>query len=164
MLTDLVLFRHAKAVRHHEAPRDIDRALTGRGRKDAARAAGTLAAAGFAPDLVLLSPSARTRETWQEAEPSFPGARALQLDQLYLAEPRVIQLAAEEAGPARILVIGHNPGLHDLACLLAERGDPGALARLMERMPTSAIAWLQRPEGEARFALRAYFSRPDADD
>ena len=73
MLTDLVLFRHAKAVRHHEAPTDRDRAL-------------------------------------------------------------------------------------------ARAGAPAVLARMHEHFPTSAIAWLHRPDGAEGFTLKAYFARPNADE
>jgi phosphohistidine phosphatase len=164
MLTDLVLFRHAKAVRHHEAPTDRDRALTPRGRHDAERAAAQLAAAGFKPDAVLVSPAVRTRETWAAAAALKGETAAEYPEPLYLAEARDILREAEEAGAARVLVIGHNPGLHDLACELARAGRPEALARMHEHFPTSAIAWLHRPAGVGPFMLKAFFARPGAEE
>lgn len=164
MLTDLVLFRHAKAVRHHEAPTDRDRALTVRGRQDAAQAAARLAGAGFSPEAVLVSPSARTRETWAVAEALKGDIAAEYREPLYLADAHDILREAEETGAARVLVIGHNPGLHDLACALARAGAPEVLARMHEHFPTSAIAWLHRASGAERFTLKAYFARPNADE
>ena len=71
----LILLRHGKAEADAPTGQDFDRALTGRGRRDAALVARELAEAGSAPDLVLVSPAVRAKETWEEAAPFFPGAR-----------------------------------------------------------------------------------------
>ena len=71
----LILFRHAKTEARPPGREDIDRVLLARGRSDAALIGQVLAKAGLSPDLVLVSPAARARETWACAAPAFPGAR-----------------------------------------------------------------------------------------
>jgi phosphohistidine phosphatase len=141
-MKDLILLRHAKAVAADGAPDDRARALTERGRRDAKAAGDALREARAAADAVLVSSAARTRETAAVAlqglglpEPTF-------LDDLYLAEPETIWAAAQAAGAARVLVVGHNPGLHDLAAhLVRQSGDRSRLARAVEEgFPTSAFA------------------------
>lgn len=138
----LLLMRHAKAVREPGLS-DRARRLTERGRDDAARVARFLQAHGLTPDFALASDSVRTRETLEIACEVFAPAPATKLDAgLYLAEPRAI-LRAIRAVPAptrALLVIGHNPGLAELALALAGRGEREAVARLAMSFPTSAVA------------------------
>jgi phosphohistidine phosphatase len=142
----LVVFRHAKAVGHDETP-DHERALTARGRRDAATMGRYLASEGLRPDLVLVSTSLRTRETWDEAAPAL-GPAEPRLDRaLYLAPPNLL-LALVQALPDEVssaMIIGHNPGLEELASLLAGFGDRYARARLRDKFPTSAVAVLDLP-------------------
>jgi phosphohistidine phosphatase len=67
------------------------------------------------------------------------------LDELYGAEPaqllRIIRLA-EVTGPARLMVIGHNPGMHELALMLAGSGDAAAKKSLEHNLPTAGLAIL----------------------
>jgi phosphohistidine phosphatase len=67
------------------------------------------------------------------------------LDELYGAEPaqllRIIRLA-EVTGPARLMVIGHNPGMHELALMLAGSGDAAAKKSLEHNLPTAGLAVL----------------------
>jgi phosphohistidine phosphatase len=142
----LIVFRHAKAVAHDEAA-DHERALTARGRRDAAAMGGYLASEGLRPDLALVSTSLRTRETWEEAAPAL-GPVELRLDRtLYLAPPNLL-LTLVQALPDAVLsamIIGHNPGLEELASLLTGFGDRYALARMRDKFPTSAVAVLDLP-------------------
>jgi phosphohistidine phosphatase len=142
----LIVFRHAKAVGHDEAS-DHERALTGRGRRDAAAMGRYLASEGLRPDLVLVSTSLRTRETWEETAPALAPAE-LRLDRtLYLAPPHLL-LTLVQALPDTVssaMIIGHNPGLEELASLLTGFGDRYALARMRDKFPTSAVAVLDLP-------------------
>lgn len=99
--------------------------------------------AGVRPDLVLCSPSARTRQTLERIARGLPEATPVLVeDELYAASaPALIErLRALPDGLETVLVIAHNPGLQDLARLLAGRGT--ALARLDEKFPTGALATL----------------------
>lgn len=157
----LILFRHAKAAHRARGGSDLDRPLEPVGRRDAEISGRWMAATGFAPDLVLVSPSARTRETWDEVKHHFPRARVELLDGLYEATPEDIEIAM--AGPMRdaqdVLVIGHNPGMQELAMNLLSEG--GACNEDVEKVaggfPTSTVAVIEMcEEGKAR--LEALFN------
>lgn len=138
----LVLFRHAKADRPQPGEDDFARPLVERGRRDAARIGAYMASHGLRPDRVLVSPARRTQATWKEASAAFkPAPGASMVERLYEATPHTIFAAIKEA-PARahtLLVIGHNPGLHELALMLIASGDIDARALLREKLPTSGL-------------------------
>jgi phosphohistidine phosphatase len=143
MLTDLILFRHGKAVRPHEARDDFSRGLTPRGRLQAAAQARRLREAGCELDLALVSTALRAAETWDACQPAFPDAQVHLSRHLYLAAPNIYLNAAKTAKAKKVLIIAHDPGLHDLARSLM-KGDPGqkaGQASLREHLPTSGVAW-----------------------
>jgi phosphohistidine phosphatase len=140
----LILLRHAKAVRDHEAPSDEARALTARGIADATKAGQEIAALGLGPQVALVSAAIRTRQTWAALAPALPNCAPQFESALYLAPMQRIWASARGALTAHdsVLVIGHNPGLHDLiAELVAQTHDHSrpALA-LIEHLPTAAFA------------------------
>lgn len=138
----LILLRHAKAERSEPGMSDNSRALIDRGRKDAAKIGGYMAGHGLIPDRVLISPAARAQETWKHAAGAFrPAPGALSAEGLYDATPHTI-LAVIKDTPANahtLLIVGHNPGLHDLAVMLVASGDIDARERLREKLPTSGL-------------------------
>jgi phosphohistidine phosphatase len=140
----LILFRHGKAEPDSVSGDDFDRRLAPRGLRESADMGARLADLGFAPDLVLVSPAARTRETWAAAEAHFPKAQAQFDDELYHADSGSIRLEAERAGEkaATVMVVGHNPGLQELAVrLLIEGSAPTSLVeQARRRFPTAAAA------------------------
>ncbi len=138
----LILMRHAKAVREHEAPSDRARKLTGRGRRDAEAAGAALAAARLRPDFALISAAQRTRETAHFALGDIAPLEARVDESLYLAPPELIWDAAVGCGGEAVLVVGHNPGIHALAALLIEQAcDRSNAARMAaEHFPTAAWA------------------------
>ena len=103
---------------------DFDRRLAPRGVTESAQMARTLAELGFMPDVALVSPAARTRDTWAAAEAAFPRAKVLFDGDLYNSDSGGVRQAAEAAGrtAGTVLVIGHNPGLQELTVRLADRG------------------------------------------
>jgi phosphohistidine phosphatase len=122
MKRTLVLLRHAKSD-HPAGVRDLDRPLSDRGRADA-RAAGAWLAR-HAPELVLCSPSKRTRQTWQQVARGLPGKPDVRYDRrLYLGGvDELLELVRETDGSVeRVLVIGHNPTLSQLAFTLDPQG------------------------------------------
>ena len=139
----LILLRHGKADADSASGRDFDRALTERGRRDAALVARNLAAAGLIPDLVLVSPAVRAAQTWDAAAAAFPGARVQQTPELYdITSGEILALARSEgAGVGTVMVVGHNPGLGQLAAWLAQEAPAGqAHARIAEGFPTAGAA------------------------
>lgn len=147
MLT-LALLRHAKSSWADPAEDDFDRALNERGIRTAPEAGAALATLGFVPELILCSTAKRTRETLDLALPAMPldHAPKIQLDdRLYLASATTIVEVIRDmpAAHMNLLVIGHNPGLHEVALMLAGSGDTGRLETLHDKFPTSAIALLK---------------------
>jgi phosphohistidine phosphatase len=143
----LLLLRHAKTERNAPNGRDRDRPLAARGRKDATQLGGWLAGQrALLPDLVLISTAVRTRETWDIVQQQFSEEVAqdfaAHLPELYGAEP--VQLLAiirsVVANPKRLMIVGHNPGLHELALRLIGGGDAAGRAALADNLPTSGLA------------------------
>jgi phosphohistidine phosphatase len=120
----LVIMRHAKAEQS-ESKRDVDRALTARGRADARTAGAWLATNGIQPDSVLCSPAVRTRGTWHEvaiglAETLAEGVRApavaYDVDLYNAGVAAALDLIREvDADTTTVLVIGHNPTVSALS-------------------------------------------------
>jgi phosphohistidine phosphatase len=149
----LMLLRHAKT--EHDAPsgHDQDRRLDERGRLDAAALGTWIARHPPLPDTVLVSTAVRAQQTWEIARDAMkdavqgrpPQPQVELLDELYGAEPaqllRIIRLA-EVTDPARLMLIGHNPGMHELALMLAGSGDAAAKKSLEDNLPTAGLAIL----------------------
>jgi phosphohistidine phosphatase len=116
----LILLRHATAGPSHGD--DLSRPLTAKGVREAAAAGRALAARGLMPDVVLVSPARRTQETWEAMAELFPNARVETAPRLYDAGAEILMDAAEDEVEAEtVLVIAHNPGLHQLAYNLSTR-------------------------------------------
>ena len=135
----LILMRHGEAERPHPGLEDFDRALDDEGRAEARRMGRALAESGFAPDLALVSAARRTLETWAGAAAAFPDDVAVdQRRRLYAASAVTLSAAVTEAaGRAEaIMLVGHNPGIHQYAAHLAQQ----AGAPRIERFPTGSAA------------------------
>src|SRR5579871_6126255 len=116
----LILLRHAKAEARSAGLDDFDRALTERGRRDAALMGAVLLREGLRPDLALVSPARRTLETWRLAAEALGPAREELIPELYDAPAAVIRAAIRQAAGKgeTLIVVGHNPGLHEVAVQL----------------------------------------------
>jgi phosphohistidine phosphatase len=138
----LMLLRHAKTERAGPGQRDRERKLTKRGRSDAPVIGAYLVRHGLIPDLVLVSPAVRTQETWALIAPTFTKApRARNDERIYDASPqRLFNVIAETPNARSLLVIGHNPSLHDVALQLISSGDADMRARAADKLPTSGLA------------------------
>lgn len=140
----LILMRHGQAERQAATGGDFERALTPRGRDDAALMGRLLVKNGVAPDLVLVSSARRTRETFDAASAAFPKARVELRRDLYHAEPEEVVTALEDEGEGAqtVMVIGHNPGLHELVVRLAVQGgtEPLSFNKIRSRFPTATTA------------------------
>jgi len=142
----LLLLRHAKSDHGDPGLADHDRPLNARGRQAAAAMGVAMRELGLSPDIILVSPALRTRETLAALEPWDDSPLTEILDPLYLAPAsRLLHMLQEMAETARsVLLIGHNPGLHDLAILLAGEqavlGDDKPARDLAEGFPTATLA------------------------
>jgi phosphohistidine phosphatase len=137
----LMLLRHAKSEKAAPGQRDRDRGLTARGRNDAAEIAAYMAAQKLLPDRIVVSSAQRTRETWQHMAAGFPAAPVPAYeDRLYESSPKLILEVIREAGRSgsALLVIGHNPGLHETARLLLAP-DAREPQSLEEGLPTAGL-------------------------
>lgn len=140
----LVLMRHAKTEPWSEGIDDFGRALTPLGHADAKRTAEELVALGWSPERILVSSARRARETCAEAATVFTGEKVRPMESLYLTGQRGLSEAvSQNDGASTLMVIGHNPGLHDFALSILRDGgssDHQASLRLNEKFPTSCVA------------------------
>jgi phosphohistidine phosphatase len=148
MLT-LTLLRHAKSSWDEPALEDYDRPLAKRGKKAAPEVGSALAAMGLRPDLVLCSGAVRARATLGIvlAKLGAPVPEVVYDDAVYMAEPdalldRLHRVGPGPAGdpPRHVMLVGHNPGLEELALMLAGSGAADDTARMTEKFPTAAVA------------------------
>jgi phosphohistidine phosphatase len=144
----LMLLRHAKTENEAPSGRDQDRRLDDRGRRDAAEIGRFIAGHPPFADCVLVSPAARAHQTWEVAwaamKASVPAPRVELLPELYGADPAQMLQTIRDASvsdPKQLMVIGHNPGMHELALALTDRGgDTAGRRALSDNLPTSGLA------------------------
>lgn len=143
----LHLLRHAKSSAKEEIE-DHERGLSRRGREAAHRVGKYLSATIGTFDLVLCSSARRTRETLELVVTEFsPRPRCMIEGGLYLAgrERLIERLRRLDARDASVLLIGHNPGLHELALGLADKGSQGFDELAAGKFPTAAYASFNVP-------------------
>ena len=130
----LLLLRHAKSSWEDGNLADFDRSLNARGRSDAPRMGRLLAQYELTPDLIVTSAARRAATTAELIALAAEYAGDIQYtNELYLADPETfLDVARDTAdGVARLMLVGHNPGIEELVSNLAGRE---------ERMPTAALA------------------------
>lgn len=144
MTKTLYLLRHLKSSWDEPGLADHERPLGQRGRKAGKKLARHLRRTGVAPEVVLCSPSTRTRETLEAIRAAIGDAEVCFPPELYAASETTLLRAVRGVAPktGSVLVIAHNPGLEDLAVGLAGRGGDEALRRVGEKFPTGAFATL----------------------
>jgi phosphohistidine phosphatase len=143
----LMLLRHAKTENDAPSGRDRDRELDKRGRGDAAEIGAWIGRHPPFPDSVLVSPAVRARQTWDIAWEAMkdlvPKPRVELVPDLYGADPsQFLQIIREAsaADPRRLMLVGHNPGMHELALALAGSGGGAGRRALADNLPTSGLA------------------------
>lgn len=142
-----MLLRHAKTERAQPGERDRDRKLIKRGRADAPIIGTYMAHHGLVPDLALVSPAVRAQQTWALVAPAFTKApKTADEDRIYNATPETLFNLISEIGKAKaVLLVGHNPGLHELALRLIASGDVDMREQLNEKLPTSGLVVIDLP-------------------
>jgi phosphohistidine phosphatase len=142
----LILIRHAKA---DDGEVDVERPLTGRGRRDAGAVGRWLARSDMRIDRVLASPAQRAGETWAAAAAELPGAPSAEVDERIYDNEVDILLAVLRDVPDSVQVlalVGHNPSVEQLANDLDDgEGDPDSREQLADGFSTSGIAVFEVP-------------------
>jgi phosphohistidine phosphatase len=162
-MRQLLLLRHAKSAWDDPRAPDHDRPLSPDGSRAARAVRDAMRQMGLAPDLVLVSAARRTLETLAALEPWDDTPLVEPMEELYLASAgRLLQaLNAVPETVRSVLVIGHNPGLHELAMTLvgahAMTTGGAELQRLAAGYPTAGLAefsvagpWWALDAGSAR--------------
>ena len=149
MTKTLYLLRHTKAEESvpGSTAKDHARALAPRGKRAAKTMSGHFATQILSVDRVYCSASKRTRETFDAVREGLKNPAVSFRDALYLS-PSEELIAFVQALPDTLhsaMIIGHNPGLHDVALMLisrAGRGQAKALEKLRTKFPTGAFCAL----------------------
>jgi phosphohistidine phosphatase len=167
----LVLLRHAKSA-WPDVP-DHDRPLAPRGQRDAPVMGRWLRTNGDVPDQVLCSTARRARETWQLARDGLGADPPVSFERrVYQASPEaLLDLArAVPSAVAILLIVGHDPAMHELALMLARPVSaggsdvvpPATFDQMRAKFPTAAVAvleftgsWDQLGPGTAQLAAFA---------
>ena len=144
-MRQLLLLRHAKSSWDEPHLSDHARPLNTRGRQAAAAMAREMRRLGLLPDLVLVSSARRTLQTLAALEPWEDPPRIEPMDALYLAPAADLLEVVRNAAPTArcILLVGHNPGLHDLAMRLAGTDaveTDKEVRRLFDGYPSGALS------------------------
>lgn len=139
----LILLRHAKAV-PHDAAADFDRALDARGEAEAADTGVYLKDEQLWPDLALVSPALRTRQTWALASHPLGSVDTVFDDAMYDADAEGLRAIVKARGGTQrtLLVCAHNPGIEDFATSSVGFGDRYAYARMKGHFAPAALAVL----------------------
>jgi phosphohistidine phosphatase len=136
----LLILRHAKSSWREAGLTDHQRPLNARGRRDAPRMGTLVRERGLVPDLIVSSDAVRAHATARAVSKAagYPGK--IQLDnRLYLAGPaEIVGLlqTLDDTGIGSVMIVGHNPGLEELASLLT--GEP-------QHLPTAALVHVVLP-------------------
>lgn len=144
----IILYRHAKSDWSDPAIADHDRWLAPRGEDAARRMAAWIEAEQLMPDLILCSTALRTRLTLQALLPVLGTRCEIRLmPEIYAAsESDYVDLLRAHGGSAEtVMLIAHNPAIHDTARELVAEGDADALHALTEKFPTAALAIIEVP-------------------
>ena len=139
----LILLRHAKSD-WPDVP-DQDRPLAKRGRRDAPVIGRWLRDHGYQPDTVICSAARRTRQTWELEARELGGSPSVTFEpRAYAANAMTLLYLVRElpAASRTAMLVGHNPGVAELATSLAQPPDHDDAPI---RFPTAAVAILDVP-------------------
>ncbi|MCE7032289.1 histidine phosphatase family protein [Lysobacter sp. GX 14042] len=144
-MRELILLRHAHADPAALGQADLDRPLSAEGLAEAEAAGNWLRSQNLVPDCVLCSPARRTRETLEAVLGVVGYVEQRVEDAIYEATPgALVALADALPESERLMLVGHNPGLEQLAALLhsGQSGD-------YRGIPPAGIAVLALPAARA---------------
>jgi phosphohistidine phosphatase len=141
----LLLLRHAKSSWADPAVADPDRPLARRGKRAAELIGRYMKDNDIHPALVLCSPARRARDTLAIVQPRLGADVEVTMDDAiytFDADDLLERLRSVPSSIDSVMVVGHNPALHDLASTLAGDGDSAAMTQLRVKFPTGALAML----------------------
>src|SRR4051794_22872207 len=144
----LMLLRHAKSDWSAPGARDLDRPLSARGREAAPKMGAYMARHALVPDIIIASPATRVAETLEHVLLAFKTAPKIRRDERVYESGADTLLAMIKETPKAVhslLLVGHNPGMAELASLLIAAGDLDARQQLIEKFPTAALAVIDFP-------------------
>jgi phosphohistidine phosphatase len=147
-MTILTILRHAKSSWDDSRLADFDRPLNDRGRKAAKRVGRELKKRRIRIDRIIASPAVRVRETLRELAEGYGDTRDVQFERrIYEASAAVLfDLVRSIPNAAHApLLVGHNPGLHELVLTLTADDDQDLRRRVMSKFPTAAVAVIELP-------------------
>jgi phosphohistidine phosphatase len=145
----LLLLRHAEAVAR--AATDLERRLADAGRGGAALMGAYFRRSGLAPDLAIVSPAARARETYEIVERELSQRPKARLEpSLYNASLEALHalLAQVPSHVRTLLIVGHNPSVAEFACALAGDGDRAGLASMRRSFPAPCLVVIDFRESQ----------------
>jgi phosphohistidine phosphatase len=142
----LFLLRHGKSA-WPDGIDDLERPLARRGREASERMGHYLAKEGLVPDLALVSPARRTQETWTLAKHALGDVPMRSEPRIYEAPPDRLLSVVKSVQPdvGTLLIVGHNPGMQELARLLLGNDDRYAHGAAIGKYPTAGLAVLDFP-------------------
>jgi phosphohistidine phosphatase len=163
----LTLLRHAKSGWDDPSLRDYDRSLNAKGKRAARMVGEHLRGQALTFDHVAASPARRVVETLEGVDSGYGRTLGATWDRrIYLASAVTLLDLVHEvpAGTERLLLVGHNPGLEDLALWLVPGSDDPLRMALEAKYPTATVAeltfegeWSALTPGSARLTR---FTRP----
>jgi phosphohistidine phosphatase len=139
----LMLLRHAKSDWSTPGQRDQDRSLNPRGREAAPKMGAYMVRHALIPDLIIASPATRVVETLDLVLSAFEQKPKVRSEApVYGGGPNTLLEMIKQTPRAvhSLLMVGHNPGLAELAALLIASGEVEARQRLIEKFPTAGLA------------------------
>ncbi|MEO0421428.1 MAG: histidine phosphatase family protein [Pseudomonadota bacterium] len=159
-MRELIIFRHAKSCWDDPELDDIDRPLNARGKRSAPEMGARLLARGCVPDRLYCSPARRARDTAYllASELDCAPDRIDVVESLYPGDPQdwlgVIKRLADE--DARVLLIGHNPGLTDTVNALATADIDNVPTAGYASIAFDALTWKRVEWGSGQLARFDY--------
>lgn len=146
----LMLLRHAKTEHDSVTGRDRDRALDPRGYADVAEIGAWLTQQPYCPALLLVSAAARARQTWDLLPEALRTVPVEHRDDLYGAETGELLdiIRTVDDDPETLMIVAHNPSLHELALALTAEGDSAARQELGRNLPTCGFVAIELPVTE----------------
>ena len=134
----LLLLRHAKSA-WPVGVADRDRPLAPRGRRAAPALGAYMAREGLAPSRVLVSPARRTLETWAHVLGAWQNEPPAAYEEAIYEAPaeRLLGVIRRQGDVSPLLLVGHNPGMEELAAHLLSRTER---ALMPGKYPAGALA------------------------
>lgn len=139
----LLLLRHAKSDWPEGVP-DLERPLAARGRRGAKAMGAYMAEEALLPSRAVVSPARRTIETWEISTRGWPAHVQPSYEHAIYEAPaeNLLRLIREQEALSPLLLVGHNPGMEELAALLLRREQR---TKVLTKFPTGALAVIDVP-------------------